>query len=184
MGADTFARVATTDAACLWEWLAESHAQPASVWLATWKVAHPARHVLREAVLEAPFAHGCAVGRRMSLDADRPLRLISPRKQQAWAAQRKARAERPMAEGRMRAAGLAAVGAGRASALWRQSDPIDALQEPEGPVDAFDASKDPIRWRAFAPSCRRKILRWSARAKRPETRACRVGIVASCAARG
>lgn len=53
MDPDKFAQVEITQAAQFWDWLADHHAQPESVWLVTWKAAHRDRYVSREAVLDA-----------------------------------------------------------------------------------------------------------------------------------
>jgi uncharacterized protein YdeI (YjbR/CyaY-like superfamily) len=184
MDADRFARIEITDASQLWDWLARNHAQPDSVWLVTWKAAHPTRYVSREAVLDALIAHGWIDGRRLKLDADRTMQLISPRKQQAWAASYKARAARLIAEGRMHAAGRTALEAGRARGLWHLSDPIDALREPEDLVAALEAAGGLPWWRASAPSYRRNILRYLAAARRAETRRKRTLLIATHCARG
>jgi uncharacterized protein YdeI (YjbR/CyaY-like superfamily) len=89
------------------------------------------RYVSRNQVLDALIAHGWIDGRRLTLDTHRTMQLIAPRKQQAWAASYKARADRLIGEGRMHPSGLAALEAGRAIGLWTASDPIDALLEPD-----------------------------------------------------
>ncbi len=184
MEPDKFARVEITEAAQLWDWLAAHHAQPDPVWLVTWKAAYPARYVSREAVLDALIAHGWIDGRRLKLDADRTMQLISPRRQHAWAASYKSRAERLIAEGRMHAAGLVVLQAGRDSGLWHRSDPIDALTEPEDLVAALDAAGGLTWWRNAAPSYRRNILRYLSQAKRAETRTKRIALIASHCGRG
>jgi len=48
--------IATEDA--LWNWLDDNHNHSETVRLITWKVAHPAKYVGREAVLDALIAFG------------------------------------------------------------------------------------------------------------------------------
>ena len=81
----------------------------------TWKAQHRDRYVSREVVLDALVAHGWIDGRRLKLDDDRTMQLISPRKQQAWAQSYKTRAARLEDEGRMHPAGCAAVERGQSS---------------------------------------------------------------------
>jgi uncharacterized protein YdeI (YjbR/CyaY-like superfamily) len=181
---DRFARVEVQTEAELWAWLADHHMQAESVWLVTWKAQHRDRYVSREAVLDALIAHGWIDGRRLKLDEDRTMQLISPRQQQAWAASYKTRAARLESGGRMHPAGRAAVERGRASGLWHASDPVDALVDPDDLLGALAHAGGLAWWQAAAPSYRRNILRWIAQAKRPETRANRLAIVASHAARG
>jgi uncharacterized protein YdeI (YjbR/CyaY-like superfamily) len=184
MDHDRFARVEIETEGALWAWLSHHHSQPDSVWLVTWKARHPDRYVSRDAVLDALIAHGWIDGRRLKLDADRTMQLISPRQQQAWAQSYKARAARLEAEGRMHPAGRAAVARGQDSGLWHASDPVDALVDPDDLLAALEHAGAAAWWRAAAPSYRRNILRWIATAKRPETRAKRLEIIASHAARG
>lgn len=184
MDADRFARVEVQTEAELWAWLADHHAQTDSVWLVTWKVQHRDRYVSREEVLDALVAHGWIDGRRLKLDDYRTMQLISPRKQQAWAQSYKARAARLADEGRMHPAGCAAVECGRASGLWHASDAVDALVDPDDLLGALERAGGLVWWQDAAPSYRRNVLRFIAAAKRPDTRANRIGVVASHAARG
>ncbi len=182
MDPDRFARIEIHAEAQLWAWLGAHHARPDSVWLVTWKAAHRDRFVSREAVLDALIAFGWIDGRRMVLDADRTMQLISPRRQQAWAASYKARAERLIAEGRMQPAGLAALRAGQESGLWHASDPVDALIDPPDLTAALAEGGGAGWWAGAAPSYRRNVLRWIAGAKGADTRARRVATVADHAA--
>ena len=184
MDPDRFERVEVQTEADLWAWLGDHHAQDASVWLVTWKAQARDRYVSREAVLDALIAHGWIDGRRLKLDADRTMQLISPRRQGAWAQSYKTRAARLEEEGRMHPAGRAAVARGQTSGLWHASDPVDALIDPDDLLAALERAGGSAWWQAAAPSYRRNILRWIAQARRPETRAHRLGIVASHAARG
>lgn len=179
-----FPQVEVRSEAQLWDWLGRHHAQTGSVWLVTWKAAHRDRYVSREAVLDALIAHGWIDGRRMKLDPDRTMQLISPRRQLAWTETYKTRAARLQGEGRMHPAGLAALAAGRASGLWQTSAPIDALEDPEDLLAALDVSGGAGWWRQAASSYRRNILRWIATAKRPQTRTRRITTVADHAAKG
>ena len=102
-------RVEVRSVAELWSWLDANHEQGDSVLLVTWKARRRDRYVSREDVLDALLAHGWVDGRRYALDDDRTMQLISPRKQQMWAASYRERAERLIAEDRMRPPGLTAI---------------------------------------------------------------------------
>ncbi len=184
MDPDRFERIEVCSERALWEWLDTHHAQGDSVWLVTWKAAHRDRFVSRDAVLDALVAHGWIDGRRLKLDDDRTMQLISPRKQQAWAQSYKTRAARLEEEGRMHPSGRASVEQGRTNGLWHVSDPVDALTDPDDLLAALDQSGGRAWWDTSAPSYRRNILRWIAQAKQPETRANRVAIAANHAANG
>ncbi|GGB99539.1 hypothetical protein GCM10011363_15230 [Marivita lacus] len=129
-------------------------------------------------------AAGQIDGRRLKLDDARTMQLISPRKQQAWAKTYKDCATRLKSEGRMHPAGLAAIAQAQQSGRWTESDPVDALLDPDDLVEALCTHGAAGWWQASAPSYRRNILRWIASAKRPETRQARIAKVATLAAQG
>jgi len=181
MDPDRFERVEVTSDAALWEWLGHHYGRTDSVWLVTWKAAHQDRYVSREAVLDALIAHGWIDGRRLKLDEARTMQLISPRRQQAWAQSYKTRAARLQAERRMHPAGVAAFEEGKRSGRWHESDPVDALRDPDDLVKAIEAHGAKAWWQMTAPSYRRNVLRWIATAKRPETRRARIETVAEAA---
>jgi uncharacterized protein YdeI (YjbR/CyaY-like superfamily) len=184
MDPDRFERVEIASAQALWDWLGLHHARPDSVWLVTWKAAHPDRYVSREAVLDALIAHGWIDGRRLKLDDARTMQLISPRRQQAWAQSYKDRAARLEAEGRMHTAGRAAVLEGQRSGRWHDLDPVDALIDPDDLTEALKTRGATAWWQAAAPSYRRNVLRWIAGAKREATRRARIEMVAAAASKG
>jgi uncharacterized protein YdeI (YjbR/CyaY-like superfamily) len=177
-----FERVEITSEDELWQWLQKHHKSLNSVWLVTWKAADANRYVSRDAVLDALIAYGWIDGRRLKLDEARTMQLISPRKKQLWAKTYKDRAERLTAEGRMHAAGEAAVEEAQQSGKWTESEEIDALVEPDDLTLALETSGGLVWWKAAAPSYRRNVLRWIAGAKKPETRGKRIDKTSSLAA--
>ena len=184
MTPDRFARVEVSSEEELWDWFDRNHAQDDSIWLVTWKAAHPDKYVSRDQVLDALIAHGWIDGRRMKLDDDRTMQLVSPRKQQAWAATYQARAKKLIDEGRMTKHGLAAIDQSKASGKWDEMAQVDALQEPEDLLSEIKMRCASAWWGNAAPSYRRNVLRWIAGAKKAETRAKRITIVAEHAQRG
>ncbi|MEM7722683.1 MAG: YdeI/OmpD-associated family protein [Pseudomonadota bacterium] len=177
------ARVELASEQALWDWLYRNHTGP-SIWLVTWKAAHRDKYLSRDQVLDALIAYGWIDGRRMKLDDDRTMQLIAPRAQQAWARSYKVRAERLIAEGRMRPPGLVALEAGQASGLWSYSDDVDDLELPDDLRDAL-AAQDALDWfEGAAPSYRRNVLRYIKQAKRDATRVKRIAQVTDHAARG
>lgn len=166
----------------LWAWLETRHGQRESVWLVTWKAAMPEHYVSRDEVLDALLAYGWIDGRRMKLDDRRTMQLIAPRQQEVWARSYRDRFARLEQEGRVKPAGRAAFERGLNSGLFDALEAVDALEEPGDLVAGLAAAGGLAWWRDAAPSYRRNILRWIATAKRPETRAKRIGIVAGHAA--
>ncbi|MEM9968296.1 MAG: YdeI/OmpD-associated family protein [Pseudomonadota bacterium] len=169
-----------TDIEQLWTWLAAHHGQSQSVRLITWKAAHVAKYVSRDAVLAALISHGWIDGRRFTVDADRTAQLIAPRQQQAWSKSYKDLAEKLVREGRMHPAGQGAIDASKAADLWDFFADVDALIVP----DDLAAEIDSAIWEALAHSYRRNVLRWIKLAKTPGTRRKRIGATAQATARG
>lgn len=161
-----------------------AHPDGPSLWLVTWKAAHPGKYLSREQVLDALIAHGWIDGRRMKLDDDRTMQLIAPRQTDVWARSYRVRAERLIAEGRMRPGGWAAIARARDRGLWTVSDPIDDLTVPADLRAALQAAGGADWFDAAAPSYRRNVLRYLASARRADTRGKRIALIAGHAARG
>jgi uncharacterized protein YdeI (YjbR/CyaY-like superfamily) len=181
---DRFTKVEVGSAGALWDWLEAHHGQAESVWLVTWKKAVPDRYVPHEEVLDALVAYGWIDGIRRVLDAERTMQLISPRRQQIWALSYRERVARLRREGRMRPSGEAAVAAAIRSGLWEADAAVDALVVPEDLAAALTARGSLAAFEATAPSYRRNVLRWIARAKSAPTRRTRIDAVAEAAATG
>ncbi|WP_293572666.1 YdeI family protein [Phaeobacter sp.] len=184
MDHEKFQKVEVTNKDQLWGWLADNHTQDDSIWLVTWKAAHRDKYVSRDQVLDALVAYGWIDGRRLKLDDDRTMQLLSKRKQQAWAASYQKRAQKLINEGRMSEHGLASIKAAKASGKWGEMAHVDALQEPEDLMIALVSRRATDWWQVAAPSYRRNVLRWVATAKKPETRAKRITTIAEHAERG
>lgn len=173
---DGLTRVEVASAAELEAWLARHHAQVDAVWLVTHKKGGGRPHVARAEVLDALIAWGWIDSLPRTLDADRTMLLIAPRKpKSAWSAINKAVAERLIANGRMKAPGLASVTLAKKSGTWVALDKVEALEMPEDLAKAFSRSKTALRnFEAFPRSVKRGILEWIGTAKKPETRAARI----------
>ncbi|MEM6637424.1 MAG: YdeI/OmpD-associated family protein [Pseudomonadota bacterium] len=130
------------------------------------------------------IAYGWIDGRRMKLDEDRTMQLIAPRQQQIWAETYKNRAKNLIAKGRMKAPGLNAIARSKAAGQWDELAHVDALEEPQALITALRAGNAKDWWDGAAPSYRRNVLRWLATAKKDETRAKRISVIAGHAARG
>ena len=177
-------RVQVESAEQLRAWLRANHGQDASVWLVTFKKHRGPTYVSRDEVLDELLCFGWIDGIRRKLDDDRTMQLISPRQVDHWAATYKARAARLIEEGRMHAAGLAAIERSKEAGLWDFLDDVDAMIVPEDLAWALDRLPDARRhFDAFPPASRRFVLRWIKLAKKPETRARRIERIAGLAAR-
>lgn len=177
-------RVEVQSSAQWWAWLADHHADSSGVWLVTWKAAHRDRYVSRDEVLDALIAFGWIDGRRKKLDDDRTMQLVTPRKERAWARTYIERAERLEAEGRMQPSGRAVIAQAKASGRYLSLSEVDDLVEPEALLEALRTARAVSWWTSSAPSYRRNILRWIAKAKRTSTKARRIETVVEHCVRG
>lgn len=166
-------------------WLQEHHADEDSVWLVTYKKHAGGRYVSREAVLDELLCFGWIDGRRMKLDDDRTMQLISPRRAQHWSKTYKDRAARLIEEGQMAPPGQASIERAKANGMWTFLDDVDALIRPADLESALDIHP-PARatFDAFPPSTQRFALRWIKLAKSEAARARRIEKTAVLAAQG
>lgn len=180
-----FAQVEVRSPAELRDWLTAHHGQAESVWLVTWKKAPGAPYVSVSEVLDELIAFGWIDGIRRKREDGRTMQLISPRKQQTWAASYKRRAERLEAEGRLHPAGRAAIAAAKAAGRWDETAEVDALIVPPDLSDALAADAEADRFfQTAAPSYRRNVLRWLHGAKKAETRKRRIAQITALSSQG
>ena len=178
-------RIEVRSAGELHDWLAAHHAQEDSVWLVTFKKVHPDKYLSTSEVLDALLAWGWIDGRRMKLDEDRTMQLISPRRVEHWSKTYKDRVARLEAEGRMQAPGRAAVARGKASGLWDFLNDVDALIQPDdlqaalAGVPAAEAF-----FNQLSPARMRFALRWLKLAKGAKTRERRLAKIVALSAEG
>lgn len=169
-------RVEVTSRQAWRSWLLTHHGQSQSIWLVTWKKAHADRHVPVEAIMEEALAFGWIDSQPRVLDADRSMRLLSPRRAgSAWSRVNKGRVEALMARGAMHPAGLAAIERAKADGSWSRIDGVETLEEPMDLKRALRADPQAAgHWQAFPPSTRRAILEWIHAAKTAATRQRRI----------
>jgi uncharacterized protein YdeI (YjbR/CyaY-like superfamily) len=181
---DNFKQIEITSAAQLRAWLEIHHSQTESVWLVLHKKHTGDKYVPIPQILDEILCFGWIDGVARKLDAERSLRLISPRRTQLWAKTYKDRAARLEEEGRMHPAGLAAIAESKRLGLWNEMDDVDALVMPDDLVAVLRTHPPALdNFSAFAPSYRRNVLRWIKSAKTPETRAKRLEKTAMLAAK-
>jgi uncharacterized protein YdeI (YjbR/CyaY-like superfamily) len=167
-------------------WLAAHHATSRGVWLITAKRGSGRSTIPYDAIVEEALCFGWIDSLPRSLDAERSMRLLTPRKPTSnWSRVNKQRVEKLIAAGRMAPAGQDAVDAAKASGRWQALDAVEALAVPPDLAHALAA--DPAAgaaWDAFPRSAKRAILEWIAAARRPETRARRIATTIAEAAVG
>ena len=170
-----FARVEIVSLTELRDWLKVNHGSSESVWLVRYKKHVQAKFVDRLDVIDELLCFGWIDGVARTLDDERTMQLISPRKQQAWAETYKVRAARLEIEGQMAEPGRRAIQRSKELGFWNAYASSDALLIPNDLAVALGANLMANDYfRAAAPSYRRNVLRWIAQAKKPATRTRRI----------
>jgi uncharacterized protein YdeI (YjbR/CyaY-like superfamily) len=161
-----------------WErWLKDNHAGSEGVWIKMAKKDAGIESVRYPEVLEVALCFGWIDGRREALDDRYFLQRFTPRRPRSrWSRINRETAERLIAEGRMRASGLAEVERAKADGRWeaayesqgRSTVPGDLRRE----LDARPKAK--ASFAELSSQNRYAILYRLQDAKKPETRARRL----------
>jgi uncharacterized protein YdeI (YjbR/CyaY-like superfamily) len=161
-----------------WEqWLEENHAEEGGVWTKMAKKASGIQSVRYPEVLDTALCFGWIDGRREALDERWFLQRYTPRRARSrWSRINRDKAERLIAEGRMRPAGLAEIERAKADGRWDAAyDGQHLATVPEDLQRELDRRPDAAAFFAGLNSQNRyAILYRLADAKRPETRARRL----------
>lgn len=164
-------------------WLEQHHTRSEGVWLISYRKAANQPFVDYEAAVEEALCFGWVDSKPGKLDELRTMLYFAPRKPGSnWAKSNKQRVERLLAAGLIAPAGLEKIEAAKRDGSWTALDEVERLEIPADLAAALDALP-PARanFEAFPKSTRRGILEWIVNAKRPETRAKRVGETARLA---
>jgi uncharacterized protein YdeI (YjbR/CyaY-like superfamily) len=156
------------------------------VWVATWRRSSGREAVPYEHLVEEAICFGWIDSTVNTLDDDRALQLMTPRKAKSgWTRLNRRRVEAMEAAGRMTDAGRAAVAAAQANGWWTIYDPVEDLVEPPDLAAALDASPAArTTWDGFPPSARKQMLWWIVSAARPGTVADRIAKIVAAAEQG
>jgi uncharacterized protein YdeI (YjbR/CyaY-like superfamily) len=164
-------------AAAMEAWLEENHALSDGVWLQIAKKASGIQSVVFAEALEVALCYGWIDGQARSLDDDHYLQRFTPRRvRSTWSKRNRDKAERLIAEGRMRPPGLMEVERARADGRWDSA--YDSATTATVPDDFRLALEREPAAREFFESLsktgRFPFLYRIGNAKRPETRAKRI----------
>jgi uncharacterized protein YdeI (YjbR/CyaY-like superfamily) len=161
-----------------WErWLAEHHAASEGVWIEMGKKGARVDSVRYPEVLESALCFGWIDGRREALDERWFLQRFTPRRARSrWSQINREHAERLIAEGRMRPAGLAEVERAKADGRWQAAYAGQRVSTvPEDLQRELDARPQAKAFFAELSSQNRYAILYRLQdAKRPETRARRL----------
>lgn len=167
-------------------WLVVNAAGARGVWVATWRSATGRERVPYADLVEEAICFGWIDSTVNTLDDDRALQLMTPRKARSgWTRLNRERVARLEAQGRMTDAGRRAVEVARANGWWTIYDPVEDLIEPDelaAALDAVPAARE--AWDRFPRSARKQML-WSVvSAGKPQTRTSRIDKIVEAAADG
>ena len=161
-----------------WEdWLAEHHQTSRGVWLKIAKKGAAAVTVSYAEALEGALCHGWIDGQKDRLDDQYWLQRFTPRKPRGrWSKINREKAERLIAEGRMRPAGLSEVEAARADGRWEAAyEGQAAITVPPDLARELDLNPEAKAFFATLSSVNRYAILYRIQdAKRPQTRAARI----------
>ena len=167
-------------------WLAENHTRSDGVWLVTFKKATGRRAFDYDAAVTEALRYGWVDSLPRSLDDERTMLWFAPRNPRSgWSRANKKRIATLEKQGRLEAAGSAAVATAKADGSWSMLDEVENLTVPDDLARALDDHPGArANWDGFPPSAQRGILEWILQAKRPTTRQNRIRDTAQKAARG
>ena len=161
-----------------WEaWLDDNHAGEGGVWIEIAKKGSGIESVRYPEVLDTALCFGWIDGRREALDDTHFLQRFTPRRARSpWSRINRDKAERLIAEGRMRPAGLAEVERARADGRWAAAyDGQARIEVPDDLRRELDARPQAKAFfEQLSSQNRYAILYRLHDAKRPETRARRL----------
>ena len=172
------------DRAAWRRWLERNHGTAKGVWVVSWRTQTGKPRMEYNALVEEALCFGWIDGHQKPVDDERIMQLITPRKPgSAWASSNKKRVASLEQAGAMTEAGRRVIEAAKADGSWNRFDSADALEIPTDLKAALARNAAAARnFDAFTDAAKRAILRWLIDAKRPATRAKRVGETARLAA--
>jgi uncharacterized protein YdeI (YjbR/CyaY-like superfamily) len=161
-----------------WErWLEANHATSAGVWIRMARKGSGIESVRYPEVLDSALCFGWIDGRREALDDTHFLQRFTPRRARSrWSRINRDKAQRLIAEGRMRPAGLAEVERARADGRWEAAyEGQRTIEVPDDLQRELDARPQAAEFFAQLSSQNRYAILYRLQdAKKPETRARRL----------
>lgn len=177
MSAADYPRVHPRTAGEWRRWLRDNHATAKGVWLVAYKAATGKSRLTYDESIPDALCYGWIDSLNKPLDDERTALLFTPRKAgSGWSRTNKVRIARLIKEGRMETPGLAKIDAAKRDGSWTLLDSVEALEVPDDLRRALGVA-GLRRFQALTPGRRKEHLRALVTAKRPETRAKRIGLI-------
>ena len=156
-------------------WLRDNHGKAQGVWLVAYKASTGKSRLSYEDSIPPALSYGWIDSVNKPLDEERTALLFTPRKAgSGWSRTNKVRIAQLLKEGRMEPPGLAKIAAAKRDGSWTLLDGVEALEVPQDLRKALGVS-GMRAFEALTPGRRKEHLRTLVTAKRPETRAKRIG---------
>ncbi len=158
-------------------WMEEHGEESDGIWLKFAKKASSTQSVVYAEAVEIALCHGWIDSQVKRLDDHHYLQKLTPRRPRSkWSKINREKAERLIAEGRMRPAGLREIDRAKEDGRWNQAyDSPTAATVPDDFQAALDAEPAAAEFFASLGSTKRySFLFRITDAKRPETRAKRI----------
>ncbi len=167
-------------------WLEHHHDRERGVWVVSWRRGSGRERVPYPDLVEEALCFGWIDSTMRTLDDDRGLQLMTPRKPKSgWTRLNRQRVADLEAAGRMTDAGRRAVEVAKANGYWTLADAMEDGVVPDDLAAALDANAAARKaWDGFAPSARKPMLWWLLTAAKPETRATRIAKIVAEAEQG
>lgn len=168
-------------------WIDEHGEESDGIWLKFAKKGSGIESVVYAEAVEIALSHGWIDGQAKRLDDDHYLQRFTPRRPRSkWSRINREKAERLIAEGRMRAGGLREIERAKEDGRWEDAyDSPSTATVPDDFQAALDAEPAAAEFFASLGSTKRySFLYRITDAKRPETRAKRIAEYVELLARG
>ncbi len=167
-------------------WLSEHHQSSTGVWFVTFKRSTGKPAISYDDMVEEALCFGWIDSKGGTLDEERSMVWTSPRRAKSgWSGLNKRRVEALEAAGLMTEAGRRMVDLAKTTGTWDLLTDVENLVVPDDLAAAFERIPGSREgWDGFSRSARQGVLTWIVQAKRPETRANRIGETVRLAALG
>jgi len=167
-------------------WLEHHHDTTPGVWLCSWRTSTERPRCPYPEVVEEALCFGWIDSTASTLDGDRGLQLVTPRKpKSSWTRLNRRRVADMEAAGLMTDAGRRSVEIAKANGWWTLYESVEDLVEPAALAAALDATPAArAAWDTFPLSARKAMLWWVVSAARDDTKARRIETIATKAAVG
>jgi uncharacterized protein YdeI (YjbR/CyaY-like superfamily) len=159
------------------KWLDANHAKSRGIWLRMAKKATGIASVNYAQALDVALCYGWIDGQKRPCDDETWLQRFTPRgPRSVWSKINTGKVQTLIENGRMRAAGLAAIESAKASGRWESAyQPSSTAEVPPDLQAALDANRKAKEFFATLRGANRyAVIFRVATAKRPETRARRI----------